>query len=347
MPDITPVAVFDWYAATIDETALQVETELSRLLGAIPKRARGLHGYPNGTDFLRDGDTIAKMIWGGQQSPHVWASGVDARDLAAVLRQRWPKHYVTRVDVAYDFVDGEPWAELYAHSVAVADTLPNGQPRRRPLKLATLGDWVREEEGFPGGRTLYVGSMKSPVLVRLYEKGKQMRNLYPDQLDKYPEGWVRLELQVRPEGKARYEVATLEPSAIWGTSQWARALHQRVFGSSLSAVLMAAHRPSDDERAFRFLLRQYGPLLRRRAALLALDDTPASRLGAWSELGVQLGLALGAIEKTAATGFFVSEEIAQPRFDPLDDDQWRSRHGADVDFGPDGIQASKESRLKK
>lgn len=303
----TPDAVFDWYAATIDDTALKVETRLSELLGAFPKRARGLHGYPNGTDFLREGNVIAKMIWGGTQSPHAWASGADAREFAGVVRAEWPKHYVTRVDVAYDFVDGDPWAQLYAHCVEVADTLPSGELRRRPLKLATLGDWVREAEGFPGGRTLYVGSMKSPVLCRLYEKGKQMRNLHPDQLDKYPLGWVRLELQVRPEGAARYEVATLEPAAIWGTSAWARSLHDSVFGSDLSSVLMAAHRPADDERAMRFLLRQYGPLLRRRAALLAGQDTPAGRLGAWSELGVQLGLSLGAIEDTFSTDFFRSE----------------------------------------
>lgn len=307
MHDDTPVAVFDWYAATIDDTALNLEIELASLLGAFPKRARGLHGYPNGTDFLRDGDTIAKMIWGGSANPHVWASGVDARELSTVLRQRWPDHYVTRVDVAYDFVDGEPWDSLYTDALATADLLPSGEPRSRPLKLATLGDWVRKDEGYPGGRTLYVGSMKSPVLARLYEKGKQMRALYPDQLDKYPLGWVRLELQVRPQNAARYEVAKLQPVEIWGTSQWARQLHSRVFGSSLSAVLMQADRVSDDERAYRFLLRQYGPLLRRRAALLAVDDTPAARLGAWSELGVQLGLAMGAIEETFSTGFFTSE----------------------------------------
>lgn len=307
MPDITPVAVFDWYAATIDDTALNLETELSNLLGAFPKRARGLHGYPNGTDFLRDGNTIAKMIWGGSANPHVWASGEDARELSAVLRQRWPDHYVTRVDVAYDFVDGEPWDALYTEALSTADLLPSGEKRARPLKLSTLGDWVRKDEGYPGGRTLYVGSMKSPVLARLYEKGKQMRALHPDQLDKYPLGWVRLELQVRPQNAARFEVAKLQPAEIWGTSQWARQLHARVFGSSLSAVLMQADRVSDDERAYRFLLRQYGPLLRRRAALLAVDDTAAARLGAWSELGVQLGLAMGAIEKSFSTDFFVSD----------------------------------------
>lgn len=300
MLDNTPEAVFDWYAATIDETPYIVENTLAALLGARTKPAKGLHGYPNGTDFLRDGDTIAKMIWGGEQSPHVWSSGVDARELAPLLRSTWPGHYVTRVDVAYDFIEGEPWTELYDQCITTADTLDTGELRARPLKLSTLGDWVRADEGFPGGRTLYVGSMKSPVLARLYEKGKQMRNLYPDQLDKYPLGWVRLELQVRPSNAARWEVAKLDPAAIWGTSKWARQLHAQVFGTGLSAVLMAAHREADDERAYRFLMRQYGPLLRRRAALAQTNDSSVTPLSAWSSIGVQLGHDLGAIETEPA-----------------------------------------------
>lgn len=295
MTDATaPVAVFDWYAATVRVDASELESALSIALQADPRPARGLHGYPNGTDFLLDGNVVAKMIWGGSQSPHVWASGTDARELARILRELCPdSHYVTRVDVAYDFVEGEPWRFLYDCALWTADTLESGELRKRPLRLATLGDWVREDEGFPGGRTLYVGSQHSPVFARLYEKGKQMRALFPDQLDKYPEGWVRLELQVRPEGDARWEVAKLEPAAIWGTARWARQLHAQVFGGELSAVLMAAHRPADDERAWKFLLRQYGPLLRRRAAP---SGTPAERARAWVELGLELGRALGSID---------------------------------------------------
>src|SRR5690606_35963730 len=116
--------------------------------------------------------------------------------------------------------------------------------------------WVREAEGFPGGRTLYVGSMQSPVMARLYEKGKQMRAAFPDQAAKYPPGWVRLELQVRPQKAARYEVAALEPAAIWGTAKWARSLHARVFGGGLEAVRMENRRPADDERAWRAMVRQ-------------------------------------------------------------------------------------------
>jgi hypothetical protein len=298
MTHITNLAVFDWYAATIPDTPAEVERVLIRRLAARSTSVKGLHGYSMGFDFTsEDGDVIAKMIYGGAQNPHVWASGVDARQLAQVLREEWPSHYVTRVDVAYDFMDGEPWPSLYESCVTTADYLDSGEPRERPLKVATVGDWIRADEGFPGGRTLYVGSMKSPVLARLYEKGKQMRALYPDQLEKYPEGWVRLELQVRPTGDARLELAKSDPASFWGSARWARSLHARVFGSELSAVLMAEHRQPDDERAWRFLVRQYGPMLRRRAQEAAggPDAAQDALRAAWAALGVELGGRTGSI----------------------------------------------------
>lgn len=285
-------AVFDWYAATLGAPVGAIEHQLNRYLGTDSKLARGLHGYPAGLDFTREGETVAKMIFGGDRSPHVWATGSDARDLARILRWIWPKHNVTRCDVAYDFMEGTPWAALYGACLTVADLLENGTPRQRKLKLNMAGDWARAEEGYPGGRTLYVGSFKSPVMVRLYEKGKQMRALYPDQLEKYPEGWVRLEVQVRPEGPARRDVAQLEPDAIWGVARWTRQLWQLLHGGDLAPVLMAQHRPPDDARAWHFMVRQYGPLLRRKIDSLGHLDGPA-RLEAWAELGRDLGRALG------------------------------------------------------
>lgn len=291
MSEYTLTPVFDWYAATVDEFPDVLASDVCDALSVTQRRARGLHGYSAGTDFYRGNDVVAKMIYGGDQAPHIWASGVDAQDLANVLRSGWLNtHYLTRVDVALDFTDGSPWDDLYGHAVTVADFLPSGDRRSRPLKLATVGDWVRKDEGYPGGRTLYVGSMKSPVFARLYEKGKQMRALYPDQLDKYPIGWVRAEVQVRPQGEARKSLATMEPAAIWGASRWSTDLYERIVGSPLVAVKVQQSRPADDERAYRFLLRQYGGLLRRR-----VDAMPPGidRLEAYAELGRELGRALG------------------------------------------------------
>lgn len=291
MLDTNKRASIDWYAATVSASFVEVESGLSAGLSAVAVPARGMHGYPQGTDFTVDGNVVAKMIWGGDRDPHVWASGADAASLAGLLRAEFPRHSVTRFDSAFDFVEGSPWASLYESCMTTADYLPTGEARQRPLKVATVGDWVREEEGFPGGRTLYVGSMRSPVFARLYEKGKQMRALYPDQLDKYPVGWVRLELQVRGSGDVRKELSELGPEAVWGASQWSRQLHSLVFGSELSSVLLARHRPDDDARAWAALLRQYGPLLRRKVSASG-ELLPAS----WAALGRELGLGLGLLE---------------------------------------------------
>lgn len=283
MQEYTPTAIFDWYAATIDTYPDFLSEMLAARLGATLRRARGLHGYPAGYDFLRGTDVVAKMIYGGDASPHVWASGNDARDLAPILRDEYPgEHYVTRVDVALDFVDGDRWDDLYREFVMVADWLPSGAERARPLKLATVGDWIRP--GAPAGRTLYLGSLKSPVFARLYEKGKQMRALYPDQLDKYAPGWVRAELQVRPSGDARRDLARMDPVSIWGAAKWSAEIFRRIVGHSIDSVAIQQSRQPDDERAYRALIRQYGGLLARRAGQL-----DGRSIDQWAELGRRIG----------------------------------------------------------
>lgn len=295
MTEYTITPVFDWYAATVDDFPDVLIDELSFALEATTRVARGMHGYPAGVDFMHGSDVVAKMIYGGEQAPHVWASGSDARDLANVLRAGWAgRHYLTRVDVALDFTEGSPWDSLYAHAVAVADYLPSGDLRARPLKLGTAGDWVRAADGRPGGRTLYIGSMKSPVFARLYEKGLQMRALYPDQLDKYPVGWVRAEVQVRPQGEARQRLASMPPHEIWGAARWSADLFSRIVGSSLEAFGMQHKREPDDARAWSFMLRQYGNMLRRQIDGRSTYSLPSQdRLELWAELGRDLGRALG------------------------------------------------------
>jgi len=297
-----PRAFFDWYAATIDDDPTHVVESLAGWLGATWRYAKGMHGYTAGAELHRDGNLVARVIYGGNEdaAPHAWASGEDAAPFAAAVRALWPEHRVSRVDVAYDFREGEPWDVLYTAAVDVADHLEDGTMRAKRIKLATIGDWLRADEGYPDGRTLYIGSMKSPVMARLYEKGKQMRKLLPDQADKFPPGWVRLELQVRPKKQARYDLAKLSPLAIWGTSKWARQLHARVMGQELAAVPVEQRQAADDDRAWYYLLKQYGPLLRRMVDLEEERITrdggylePGARGVLWADLGRRLGSALG------------------------------------------------------
>jgi len=289
-------AVFDWYSATIDDDPFEVIRVLEGNLHAVERRVHGRRNYPEGAQLVREGNVVATVYYGGSNgNPNAFASGEDAIRFAEVVRHHWPspQHYVTRADVAYDFKEGKPWDELYELCVATADA---ARPR---LSLATEGDWVRAEEDFPGGRTLYVGSRKSAVFSRLYEKGKQLRAAFPDQLDKFPLDWVRLELEVKPEHDARLIVAGLDPVDVWGTSKWATSLHAAVFDSGLSPVPMQKWRQPDDARAWSYLLQQYGPLLRRKVAaeLARLEDAGHVVRGAdaesvWRELGSELGAAL-------------------------------------------------------
>lgn len=285
-------AEFDWYAATIDDDPTTIAEALASWLGGSWRTTRGMRNYSAGAEIVRDGDVIARMLYGGNGDapPNAWASGADTPPFVEAVRALWPRHRVTRVDSAYDFKVGEPWAKLLGLCEHVARHLPDGTERKRPLALDTRGDW--RTEGSPKGRTLYVGSMQSPVFARLYEKGKQMRGAFPDQADKYSAGWVRLELQVEPQKAAKWEYATLSPEEVWGAAKWARQLHGDVFGSELAASPVTYVRPADDARAWMYLLKQYGPLLRRRFDL-AREKTPDATLEAlWAGIGLDLGRAL-------------------------------------------------------
>src|SRR5690606_24476732 len=185
---------------------------------------------------------------------------------------------------AYDFKNGEPWERLIDMGRDVAKRLPDGTERKRPLTLETAGDWITE--GSPKGRTLYVGSRQSSAFVRIYEKGKQLRGAHPDQAEKYSPGWVRVEFEVKPQKQAGWEFATRSPIEVWGAAAWSRQLHKAMFGGDLEPAPVTYERAPDDERAWRFMLKQYGPLLRRRYDLAreAMPDAKAEAL--WQQIGL-------------------------------------------------------------
>lgn len=284
--------MFDWYAATIDDDPTAIVEGLASWLGAEWRSSAGLHNYSAGAEIVRNGDVVARVLYGGNEDapPNAFASGADTPAFVEAVRALWPRHRVTRVDAAYDFKEGEPWDRLLELCEKVAHQLPDGTPRKRPIVTSTVGDW--RTEGSPRGRTFYVGSQQSPVFARLYEKGKQMRGAFPDQAEKYSPGWVRLELEVKPQKQAKWDYATLSPEEVWGAAKWARQLHGDVFGGELVAAPVTFVRPADDARAWTYLLKQYGPLLLRRFDLARAGDPDASLEALWAGIGLDLGRAL-------------------------------------------------------
>lgn len=259
---------FDWYAATIADDPARVLEVLSAGLGAEVRDGTPRHGYEKGYDLRANGSTVARVLSGGKNgNPHAWASSDDTDAFVQVVRATWPvQHRVTRLDASEDFDGSGTWDRLYAALIELAD--------ERHLKVDQAGDWHRLEDG----RTFYLGGRKSAVFCRLYEKGKQLRGLGGPGAEAISPDLVRLELEARPEGGSRYWAAGCEPVESFGLAAWSKELALRVLGLEVERVHIKERRESDDARALRYLVLQYGEHLDRLAA----------HLGGWANAGLHL-----------------------------------------------------------
>lgn len=255
---------FDWYQATVVDDRVGgacqgvLVDELAVVLAATSvDPGPGRWGYGQ-EDILRDGQgqVVARVLSGGRQPwASVQGSGAMAPAVAEALRGGW-RHWVTRMDVADDREAPGAWETLYQPLLGLAD--------QKRLSVSQAGDWHRGEDG----RTLYVGSRKSAVFVRLYEKGKQVRSVQPDaSVD-----WVRLELQVRPSKLVRLQAAGWTPEQAWGAAEWTRDVLDQVSGLDVPRVRMSEWQPGDDARALNTLLRQYGSTLMRLYQRLGTEE---------------------------------------------------------------------------
>lgn len=264
--------MWDWYSATVESQPDQV---LRALLGGQDLSSvypcRGLYSYERGMEVRRGDRVFAKCFWGGVngvESTHVQASGLDTPYTVGVIRQEWPQHRVSRADVREDWSHPRAWRRLVKIALAVAADFN--------VKTSTVGDWIRGQEG----RTLYLGSMTSRVVVRIYEKGKQL-GVDPN--------WVRMEIVVRPTGEGKSELAAALPAQVMQSTRWTAELARRVGIPEFDSIRVRdPWSQSDDERALSYCFQQYGKILQRKA----------EALGGWSELGAHIGAAVEAAQET-------------------------------------------------
>lgn len=206
--------------------------------------------YDQGVQLRDAAGVVASVQFGGNGGAHpsVQSQGEPSRDLSAFLRQNFPVHKVTRVDVAHDLV--APGLFDSFHPVLV------GIGRDHRLALPRAGDWDT-----PGaGRTQYLGSDKAPRRMRFYEKGKQLRAMVsaPSLEGFFDPDHVRLEFQYRPEHLEQKEAAArLSPLELFGVSAWAREALEAFCGTRAPEVNLRHHREPQAERARRFMCEQY------------------------------------------------------------------------------------------
>lgn len=267
------MARFDWYQATIPAPVNDVLEGLQALSesGEI-KHSKGMHGYAHSA-LLSDSRGLLAQVWHGgcHEYPHAVLTGENAQPGAELIRVTWPEHTVSRVDACEDFE--EPVFESIQAAMLTA-----AQAHR--VKVDTRGDHLLTKQG----RTVYLGSVKSPCRMRLYDKAAELRSRFakdPARLAEVPEHLVRLEAQVRPaSASARRSFASIEPVEVMGSAAWQREVWRLVMGMDLQPVdVRKPWRQSDDDRAYAFLLAQYGKVLQR----LKGD------LGSWECVGLQIG----------------------------------------------------------
>lgn len=251
---------FDWYEATL--TGVDESELLSRLRDKFDlsdiRKGRLLYGYRECVRLVRGEHDICSVMWGLQATPdpHIVFSGSDAVEGSLFIRSIWPDHRVTRVDSALDWFASGSWDELSSIALSVADEYG--------VSVQHVGDFAKGEKG----RTLYLGSKKSPVFVCLYEKGKQPQFLGAGEPD-----WVRLEVRVRPSSKSKGACATITPPEVFGCARWTQELFKRVTGSSVPRRQIGTiHQLTDDDRSFQALVKQYGPLIARCCLLEGRDQ---------------------------------------------------------------------------
>lgn len=274
---------FDWYQATIPEETDNVLEALHDLSDE-PTRMRhrkGVHGYGT-TTVVEDNTGPLAQVWhgGSHQYPHVVLSGENAQSGVELIRARFPRHMVSRADSREDFGGADTFDRVLPMLLDVA--------KAHRVQVGTAGDHLLTMQG----RTVYLGAKSSAVRLRMYDKAAELRAKFasdPVRLAQVPEHLTRIEAQVRPQqAQARALFATVEPLAVMGCSPWLREVWKRVVGADIEPVQVGKlWRQSDDDRAWSYLLAQYGGLLRR-----VRED-----LGSWDMVGRQIGQDLEDREK--------------------------------------------------
>jgi hypothetical protein len=268
------MVAFDWYQATVRAPTDDVlEALLARSDRRELRHVRGVQGYATTTKLLSEEVGEVEVWHGGSHVyPHVRFTSEAAPGHAAILREAFPEHAPTRIDVKEDFDGAGVFDRVLPTLIEIAG--------RHRVKVDAQGDHYLTKIG----RTLRLGARRSAVMLRVYDKAAEMRAKVardPVRLLAVPEHLTRLEVEVKPPSDwlIRRMMAEAEPAAFMGVSGVVREAWEAFGGEPVAPMRVTkAWRVSDDDRAYAYLLSAFGPLLTRRA-----EDA-----GSWECLGLQL-----------------------------------------------------------
>jgi hypothetical protein len=253
----------DWLSATTSMEPGLIAGRL-RAVGASDVHVATPHtrGYPAACDVLNgDGDAICRIEYGASHRRNlVDASGSQPNAHIRQVMSTVDDCLATRVDSAID-VEGD-WDYYADLAQKLAETPRKGCPAVKTI------DRIKS----PTGRTLYLGSRHSAIVVRVYEKSREQ---WSKGNSNFPAGIIRLELQWRPKDSNRRVAMTVSPSQMWGASPWTTDIAHRIL-DDVHVIDRPVAEATTWDRRYNWMTTQAGSIFRQavsRYGLLAvLDD---------------------------------------------------------------------------
>ncbi|GAB3531825.1 replication initiation factor domain-containing protein [Photobacterium alginatilyticum] len=177
-------------------------------------RPGGFSGYPHSANILVNGQQAGLCAWGAKNHGcYVSFSGAGcvALDMLAMQEaiQSLPGAKITRLDIAYDDLAGKKNIDTARELAEEGQFITRGRPCSYSYiesgHMAKVCDYVKESGNTESlkkrygmipslGRSFYVGSRDAGKMLRVYEKGKQLKS------EQYPD-WVRWELELRSKDR--------------------------------------------------------------------------------------------------------------------------------------------------
>lgn len=260
---------FDYYSATVRHPLKTVADCLAaEFEWAEADEVRPSARYDRAIQFNYADERVCKLE--GQdatQSVLITASGHHTPKMVGYLRNGWPDHSVSRMDVCQDYTGEGVFESMDSTLVRLA--LDTG------IRLDQAGDWHRQN-----GRTRYVGAPKSPTRVRLYEKGWQMLEEAKRGLRELPDDFditrTRLEVQVRPQSRDKAKCASYTAAEVMAYAPWTRQAYALLSGFELAVPLKEVRPRSAHHKKLFHLAKQYSRTL---LAELSIQDGSFEGLG--------------------------------------------------------------------
>lgn len=220
---------FDWFQITLPAsdgggTIPEGETEEPALNHALAwcelmqlhfgKIGGGANGYRAALPLHNgpEGEVVAKLACGSttRVMPNLTITGGEGvcAKLAPAAQEYFKGARLSRADVRFDWSQEGFWDALLSMTRRLAASNP---------KMG--GVRIIESEG---GRTFYLGSTTSTVMLRVYEKDKERVATGKLDLSECDPHLVRVEFVFKPQSRSKAGFAKLTPAEMLRSSVWAR-----------------------------------------------------------------------------------------------------------------------------